>query len=267
MISKNNENNLYVCPLCKSNLKNHKSYYLCGNCHNKFAIDNGIPDFFKPIKTENKNIILQSINKIDILAKIYETPLWYPIVYHIYGGLGIPSVNDTTKIITAMLDINKGLGLDIACGTGLYTRSIAQKMNCVFGIDISKGMLNKAKKIANKESIRNIKLARANAENLPFPNNIFNAACCSGALHLFPNTIKTLKEISRVLKVGSPLAVMTFVRERFLKHRFIYEHLKEKHGATIFNINSLEKWLSIAGFKNFKPKIFGSMILFRVQKK
>jgi len=267
MILKNSEYYPYVCPLCKSNLKNLKLYYLCGNCRNKFIINNGIPDFFEPIKTENKNIILESIDTIDILAKIYETPFWYPLVYHAYGGMRIPSVNDTIKKITGMLDVNNGLGLDIGCGTGLYTRSIAKKMDCVFGVDISTGMLNKAKKVANQKNIRNIRLARANVENLPFPNNIFNAACCSGALHLFSDTIKALKEISRVLKVGSPFAVMTFVRKRFLRHRFIYKHLKEKHGATIFDVNELEKWLNIAGFRNFESKIYGSMILFRVKKK
>jgi len=230
-------------------------------------IENGIPDFLTPISIEKENLILQSVSIIDKLAKIYETNLWYPIVYHIFGGMRIPSVNDTIKKLIDLIEITEGVGIDIACGTGLYMRPLAGKMEQVFGIDISKGMLNKAKKIAHEQNIKNIELARAKVERLPFPNKYFDAACCSGALHLFPDTVKALKEISRVIKAGSIFAVMTFIRRRFFKNEFIYKHLKDKHGATVFDITDLKNWLEISGFEDFKPKIYGSMILFSVKKK
>ena len=257
----------YICPLCKSNLEYLEFYYSCHSCRSRFIIENGIPDFLSPITIEREEIILQSVNIIDKLAKIYETNLWYPIVYHIFGGMRIPSIKQTINKVIDMIKITEGIGIDIACGTGLYMRPLAEKMDQVFGIDISKGMLNKAKKIAYEQNIKNIELARAKVERLPFPNEYFDAACCSGALHLFPDTVQALKEISRVLKPRSSFTVMTFIRKRFFKNEFIYKHLKDKHGATVFDITELKNWLEISGFEDFKPKIYGSMILFSVKKK
>ena len=42
-----------------------------------------------------------------------------------------------------MLEIDKGVALDAACGTGLFTRSIARRVEKVYEIDISMGMLKK----------------------------------------------------------------------------------------------------------------------------
>jgi len=38
-----------------------------------------------------------------------------------------------------------------ACGTGFITRSLAEKMRLVYGIDISMGMLEKAAEYAGKK--------------------------------------------------------------------------------------------------------------------
>lgn len=83
---------------------------------------------------------------------------------------------------------------------------------------------------------------------------------------MFPDTVKTLKEIARVLKPESPLAVMTFTKKRFLEYKCVYEHLRESHGVYVFEPNELERSLKKAGFKDFKPEIYGSMLLFSTKK-
>jgi len=227
---------------------------------------NGIPNFLTQPVSESENPIIRSVGRIDKLAKIYETRLWYPVVYHIYGGIRIPSVREIVKKVTEMTDAQGDIVLDVACGTGIYTRSIAKEAEKVYGMDISQGMLEQARKRAEKQGLSNIFLARADVENLPFPNDFFSAACCSGALHLFPDTVKALREIARVLKPGSPLTVMTFTRRRFLKHRRVYEHLRKSHGVHVFELTELDRWLGEAGFKDFKPEIYGSMLLFNAKK-
>lgn len=227
---------------------------------------NKIPVFLTRPEWESDNPIIRSVDKIDKIAKIYETRLWYPIVYHIYGGISIPSVRETVEKVAEMADARGGIVLDVACGTGIYTRAIARRTEKVYGVDISQGMLEQARKRAEKEGLDNILLARADVENLPFPNEFLDAACCSGALHLFPDTVKALTEIARVLKAGSPLAVMTFTRRRFLKYRRVYEHLRKSHSIHVFELTELERWLGEAGFKDFKPEIYGSMLLFSANK-
>ncbi len=114
-------------------------------------VKNGIPDFILENLTKSAHPVLRSVHLFDKLAKIYETPLWYPIIYRFSVGLSIPSLKDEVKMVTEMGDAQNGLGLDGACGTGLSTRSIARKMRLVYGVDISMGMLERATDYARKK--------------------------------------------------------------------------------------------------------------------
>jgi SAM-dependent methyltransferase len=266
-LSINNQLNPFVCPICRSNLLCLNKKYICRSCQRSFFISNNIPNFFIDSESEQKTPAIKSIKFIDRLSKVYESKFWYPLVYHLYGGIKIPNIKNTVKMIAKMMSSSGGIILDGACGTGIYTRAIAKNVDKVYGIDISQGMLEEGINLAFKNNIYNIEFIRANVEKIPFPNNFFDGVCCSGALHLFPDTIMALKEIARVLKPNCVLAVMTFTRRRFLKYKFIYDHIKKNHGAIIFDLNELNILLKRAGFKDFKPKVFGSMLIFSVKKK
>ena len=258
--------NGYVCPVCRLPLSSKMDRLFCQQCGVEFPVRKGIPDFILEDLSKSMHPILRSVSRLDKLAKIYETWLWYPIVYHFYGGLFIPSVKDEVKMITEMVDAEDGLGLDVACGTGLFTRSVAKKMRLVYGVDISMGMLEKATEYAEKEGLGNIRFARAKADKLPFPDGIFDGVVCCGALHLFPDTVEALSEMARVMKNGSRLAVMTFVKRRFFRFKRVYEHLRREHGAHIFDVEEIGSYLSQTGFKDFTYNIYGSVILFRAGK-
>ena len=84
-----------------------------------------------------------------------------------------------------MVDAESGVGLDVACGTGFMTRSLAEKMRLVYGVDISMRMLEKAAEYAGEKGIENIRYARSRAEQLPFPDGLFDGVTCSEALTRF----------------------------------------------------------------------------------
>jgi SAM-dependent methyltransferase len=258
--------NGYVCPVCRLPLSSKMDRLFCQQCGVEYHVKNGIPDFILEDLSKSTHPILRSVSRLDKLAKIYETWLWYPIVYHFYGGLLIPSVKEEVKMITEMVDAENGLGLDVACGTGLFTRSIAKKMRLVYGIDISMGMLEKATEYAEKQKIGNVRFARARAEKLPFLDGLFDGVVCCGALHLFPETVEALSEMARVMKKGARLAVMTFVKRRFFRFKGVYEHLRKDHGAYIFDIEELDSYFSKTGFKDFTYNIYGSIIIFHAEK-
>lgn len=52
-------------------------------------------------------------------------------------------------------------------------------------------------------------------------------------------------EMNRVLKKDGKLAVMTFVRIRFLGIKRIYEYLKRDHYLHIFDVDDLKLYLEI----------------------
>jgi SAM-dependent methyltransferase len=258
--------NDYVCPVCRLPLSLRMSGLFCQRCGVEYPFKSGIPDFILEDLSKSTHPILRSTSSLDKLANIYETWLWYPIVYHFYGGLFIPSVKEEVKMITEMVNAENGLGLDIACGTGLFARSLAKKMRLVYGVDVSLGMLKKATEYAEREKIGNMRFARARAEKLPFSDSLFDGATCCGALHLFPDTLEALVEIARVMKEGARLAVMTFVKRRIFGFKTVSEHLRKGHGAHIFDVEEIDYYLSETGFKDFTYNVYGSIILFHAEK-
>ncbi|MCK4732698.1 MAG: methyltransferase domain-containing protein [Methanophagales archaeon] len=113
--------------------------------------------------------------------------------------------------------------LDVACGTGNMSFELATKFKRVYGIDISKGMLNRAKlkmETAEAEN-RQIGFIYGNGENLPFKDNFFDAVTCILAIEHFSDTERAISEMKRVLKDGG---IMVFnlleMRDGVLKKIF-----------------------------------------------
>jgi hypothetical protein len=86
---------------------------LCQHCGVIYPVVNGsgsgIPNFVVEDLTKSTSPLLRSVSRLDALAKIYESRLWYPLIYHFYGGVFIPSVDEEVKMITEMVDA-EGLG-------------------------------------------------------------------------------------------------------------------------------------------------------------
>lgn len=73
--------------------------------------------------------------------------------------------------------------------------------------------------------------------------------------------------MARVMKKGAGLAVMTFVKRRFLRFKRVHEHLRKEHGGQISDVEELDSYLSKTGFKDFTYDIYGSMINFHARKR
>ncbi len=90
--------------------------------------------------------------------------------------------------------------LDIACGTGKSTESLAKDGFEVFGCDHDELMIEEAKKQAIEKDLP-IQYSVADAEKLPFEDESFDIVIVGTAFHFFANE-QTLQEIKRVLKKG-----------------------------------------------------------------
>ncbi|OIO24890.1 hypothetical protein AUJ65_00175 [Candidatus Micrarchaeota archaeon CG1_02_51_15] len=90
----------------------------------------------------------------------------------------------------------KGTALDIGCGTGFVMRIAERHFSKVYGVDITKEMLDQIP--ASKKLFPVL----ADSENLPFGDNTFDACFSYSFLHHLYDLKPTLKEIRRVLKPG-----------------------------------------------------------------
>lgn len=103
----------------------------------------------------------------------------------------------------------KGEVLEVGVGTGKNLPYYSKKAK-VTGIDISKGMLEKAVKKSKKLGL-NCRLLLMDAENMKFKDNSFDTALCTFILCSVPNPVKALKEMRRVCKPNGRIIMVEHV--------------------------------------------------------
>lgn len=77
---------VYACPQWRSNLKATAGSLECANCGKSYQIHDGIPDFLLEDLVRSAHPVLRKVLKIDLLARIYETRLWYSQVLRLATG-------------------------------------------------------------------------------------------------------------------------------------------------------------------------------------
>jgi len=266
--SASSELGIYACPVCKRLLRQEEGALRCPACSQTYPIREGIPDFIQEELSRSADPVLRRMRFIDRMSRIYETRLWYPIVLNVYGGFNSPSLAQLVNTVSQKVQSTKGRVLDIACGPGTFGRRIASPSKEVFGIDISRRMLQQGAAYAAKEGIPNVHFARARVEALPFEDSLFDAVLCCGSLHLFADTLIALREMARVMKPAAILAVFTFVAGRggVLKFRRVREWSLRDHGLHVFYLSEMEQYLTDSGFKDFQPEVSGSILTFGARK-
>jgi SAM-dependent methyltransferase len=225
---------------------------------------NGIPDFISGNSQPGFAPVLRLAKKVDWLAPIYESRLWYQFSLNL-GGARHSSLDSIARFHAESLQGITGSVLDVACGPATYGRRIASPDRNVYGVDISTGMLQKGIEYIAREHIAGVYLARARVEELPFENAVFDGAICSGALHLFPDTIAALREIARTLKLKAPLTVQTFITGNSSLNRLL-RLLKVNQEVHRFEIPELQQSLGEAGFEEFRSKVDGIVLTFSARK-
>jgi len=137
-------------------------------------------------------------------AEVYEKELvpaifapWAPLVL----GLADPQIGDRV--------------LDVACGTGIVARIAADRVGPtgkVVGVDLNSGMLRVARAVSStaSPSSARIEWREASAQELPFPNESFDVACCQLGLQFFTDRAAALREMHRVLVAEGRLALMVW---------------------------------------------------------
>lgn len=91
--------------------------------------------------------------------------------------------------------------LDVACGTGVVSRLAARRVapgGAVTGVDLNEGMLAVAGRLPLPPGLT-IDWRPGSALALPFPDRVFDVVFCQQGLQFFPDRLKALDEMRRVL--------------------------------------------------------------------
>ena len=106
--------------------------------------------------------------------------------------------------------------LDVACGTGVVTRLVANKIGSagqVVGFDLNAGMLARAR--ASRETAAAIEWRLGNASDMPFADATFDCVICQHGLQFIPNKAAAVSEMHRVLADRGRIVISVW---RSIKH-------------------------------------------------
>ncbi len=100
--------------------------------------------------------------------------------------------------------------LDIACGTGVVARTAADRVGGqgrVVGLDLNEAMLTVARRLRP-----DIEWRQADAAAVPFSDASFDAVLCQSGLMFFPDSVRALREMARVVTPGGRVAIQVWDR-------------------------------------------------------
>ena len=150
--------------------------------------------------------------------------------------------------------------IDVACGTGIVSRVLAEKhpsLARIAGIDLNQSMIEKARNLTRPGPTR-IEWLQTDVLDMPFEEHSFSLAICQQGLQYFPAKERSLAEIRRVLEPGGRLALTVwsgasplFLAIAGALETFIGREIAER-SLTPFTFNDkdhIESLLSGSGFK------------------
>lgn len=100
--------------------------------------------------------------------------------------------------------------LDVACGTGLVSFAACRAVGprgSVLGIDISRQMVESARRRATQQGFAGVRFERMDAESLSSPDASFDVAVCALGLMYMPEPEQALRHMHRVLRPGGRIGL------------------------------------------------------------
>lgn len=135
--------------------------------------------------------------------------------------------------------------LEIGCGTGLILKEIAPIARRAVGLDISRGMLEKAR-------ARGLDVVEGTATDLPFADESFDSVYSFKVLAHVQEITTAMAEVARVLRPGGR-AALEFYNTRSL--RYVIKRLKRPHAvsATTTDDQVYTRYDSLADVTGYLP--------------
>src|SRR5258708_6321827 len=94
--------------------------------------------------------------------------------------------------------------LDVGCGTGHLAGELMQRGYTAWGADLSDAMVEYAREHYSRDRFR-----VGDIEQIPFPDNTFDAVMCLGVMEYLEKDEPALREMWRVLKPGGRAVITT----------------------------------------------------------
>lgn len=201
--------------------------------------------------------LAQRLMRTSAVPMIYER-YWRPTLGRVAKGLNGPSMADEVRIAVEALGLRPGqVVLDVACGTGRFTRAFGEAVDpegLSIGLDGSVTMLDKALAAPSPASVTYL---RADAVDLPLGESTVDAVCCFAALHMFADPDAALDSFARVLKPGGSVVMLTSARHSDQPRKLADTVLGRLSGQRMFDRGEVAMKLTRRGFDQVEERYSG----------
>jgi SAM-dependent methyltransferase len=170
-------------------------------------------------------------------------------IYDLSRGANPKTVNDLVKF--TCID-QKSFLLDMGCGTGNYTNALKDYVKHIIGLDLSSGMIKKA-----KDKFPNLEYINSNVLSVPFRSEIFNGLYLIQVIHHISNKVALLKEAYRILQKNGYIAIHTCSHDQINTYWYTYyfpEGLKAEL-KRFLDVQEIISLLRKTGFSKIGVKI------------
>jgi arsenite methyltransferase len=164
----------------------------------------------------------------------------------------------THKLVELCHITNDSLVLEIGSGVGKTSVYLAKKIGCkVKGLDLSEDMIKRANERIKDEKLEHlVDFVQADAQNIPFEDNLFDAVISESVTAFPEDKLKALTEYVRVTKPGGYVGIneSTWLKEPPTEIR---EYLFKNAGGV--KPETPEKWLELlnkAGLTDINNEIY-----------
>ena len=212
------------CPRCRRALQRRGEGFTCEGCGLGLPIRDGVLVVCDALTADNK-IAADFFN-----GKLWpKVRLWEHLFWAMNGG-----ERRARQVVLSRLPQTPGLKLlDVAIGDGVYTSWLPADWSIV-GVDISTAQLAACRR---RNAGRNLRLALAEAEDLPFCDHVFDAVLSNGGFNHFTDPERALREMARVAKPGAAVVVADEIPNFLdLGHRLGCPRLDRWLGARVMNM-------------------------------
>jgi SAM-dependent methyltransferase len=194
------------------------------------------------------------------LPKVYEN-WWRPAWGRAMKGVFGPGMAEEKRIARLLMGLSPGDGvLDVACGTGGFTRDFARVVGpggLAIGLDASATMLQRAVAETRAAGIDQAGYVRGDVVDMPFRHASFDAVCCFAALNLFADPMAALDSMTRVLTPGGRIALFTSVGGRSAPLKAVEAAVRAQSGMHVFGRRELVDALEERGYVEVRQRITG----------
>lgn len=171
------------------------------------------------------------------------------------------------RLVERVAPLHGEQGLDVACGPGIVVDALKAAGAWMAGVDLTPEMLRQAVAAgaARSGGDDGTRLARAEAERLPFLDGRFDFVVCRNSFHHFPDPGRILGEMARVMRAGGRVVIEDMqAPEDFIERdeHEVIERLRDRTHARTLPASEFRRLLQAHGLGPVEEQEFGMLIDF-----